>query len=327
MSDYEILYGAALSERIRSICSRDYVDCAVAFLSGAVRDDLFPRWKKQTVRFVCDISMGCNSQSALKAFGAPKNDNLKVRDGLHAKIYISEVGAIVSSANASLNGVGLTDRPAGNLEAGVFFNPNTTGWFDAKKLFEQLWASPMIDTKQLDRAPKFTSDPGKRISQEGGRDVSLLNRLKSYPEQFSSVLFVAEHVPIQPDEASKAARHYEAAAQEGEFEPQRRDLILTARHDEFPPIPRNAIMFWHDGEGGKVDILAYSDVVTVRSKKFTTLWGIKHWPKFWSALETKAPRKALSDAEQDFIRSLHDGSWVVSAEELARTLAEHDILS
>lgn len=325
MSDCEILSGAALSERIRGICSQDSVDCAVAFLSGAVRDDLFPRWKNQTVRIVCDISMGCNSQFALKAFGAPKNVNLRVRDGLHSKIYVSDFGAIVSSANASLNGVGLTNRPAGNFEVGVFLHPNTTGWLDAKKLFEQLWNSPVIDAKELDRAPKLTSDPGKRISQEGRRDRSLLKQLKSYPQQFSSVLFVAEHRPIKRKEASKAARHYEAAEQEGEFQTNRRDLILRARHAEFPPIPRNAIMFWHDGEGSKVDILAYSDVVAVRSKKFTTLWGIKHWPEFWRALETKAPRKALSDAEEDFIRSLHDGSWVVCADELASSVTEHEI--
>lgn len=102
----------------------------------------------------------------------------------------------------------------------------------------------------------------------------------SYPEQFSFVLFVAEHRPIKRKEASKAARPYEAAEQEGEFQLNRRDLILRARHAEFPPIPRNAVMFRHDGEGGKVEFLAYSDIVAVRSKKFNTLWNIKHWSKF-----------------------------------------------
>jgi len=77
MSECELLYGQALSDRVRLVCAEDEVDCAVAFLSTSVRDDLFPRWRKQTVRIVCDISMGCNSRSTLKAYGAPKNSNLR----------------------------------------------------------------------------------------------------------------------------------------------------------------------------------------------------------------------------------------------------------
>lgn len=58
---YVFLHGQALSDRIRVVCSANEVDCAVAFWSEKVRDDLFPRWQEQKTRIICDISMGCNA--------------------------------------------------------------------------------------------------------------------------------------------------------------------------------------------------------------------------------------------------------------------------
>lgn len=322
MSDCELLHGQALSDRIRVICAEDQVNCAVAFWSAAVRDELFPRWKKQTVRIVCDISMGCNSRSTLKSYGAPKSENLRVRDGLHAKIYISTAGAIIASANASLNGIGLRSRPAGNMEAGVFFAPNTTGWREAQQLFDQFWQSPMIDKNQLARAPKLTSDPGKRISAAGQLDPSLLQRVKSYTDQFASVLFMAEHERIDPKAEAKARVRYHAAEQAGAFEPKNRSLILNAEHDAFPPIPSNVIMFWHNGRSTKFEVLAYSNVVPVRSRNSTTLWGVKRWDRFWSAQNVQAPERNLSASDQAFLTSLKEGSWVLSATDFSHALLE-----
>lgn len=322
MSDCELLHGQALSDRIRVICAEDTVDCAVAFISAAVRDDLFPRWKKQTVRIVCDISMGCNSQSTLKSYGAPRSDNLRVRDGLHTKIYVSTSGAVIASANASINGVGLKSRPAGNMEAGVFFAPHTAGWREAGQLFDQLWQSPMIDKNQLARAPKLTSDPGRRISDVGRMDPSLLQRVKSYPDDYASVLFMAEHERIDSKDLAKARVRYEAAEQAGVFEPKNRSLILSAEHDEFPPIPGNVLMFWHNGRGTRHEVLAYSEVVAVKSRNHTTLWGVKRWDRFWSARNVPAPERKLSASDQAFVTSLREGSWVLSATEFSHAILE-----
>ncbi len=320
MSECELLYGQALSDRVRLVCAEDEVDCAVAFLSTSVRDDLFPRWRKQTVRIVCDISMGCNSRSTLKAYGAPKNSNLRVRDGLHAKIYISAVGAIVASANASLNGLGLKNRPAGNMEAGAFFAPNSAGWSEAGRLFNELWQSPIIDKGQLARAPKLASDPGKRISPSGQQDTSLLQRVRGYPDQFASVLFMAEHERIDPEDEAKARIRYDAAEQAEEFEPKSRSLILLAEHDAFPPIPSNVIMFWHNGRGTRFEIIAYYNVVSVRSRKYTTLWGVKRWDRFWSNQGVQAPERSLTVSDQKFLTSLDEGSWVLSASDFSHAL-------
>jgi hypothetical protein len=101
-----VLVGDELANKIREICAADEVDCAVTFWSGSSRDELFPRWKKQKVRIICDISMGCNSKGSLEAYGAPKNPLLRVWDGLHAKVFVSSAGAVVGSANASFNGLG-----------------------------------------------------------------------------------------------------------------------------------------------------------------------------------------------------------------------------
>ncbi|WP_271299186.1 phospholipase D family protein [Sphingomonas sp. CV7422] len=324
MDDIELLHGQNLADRIRAICAEESVDCAVAFWSAAVRDDMFPRWKKQIVRIVCDISMGCNSRSTLKAYGAPNNENLKVYDGLHAKIYISTVGAVIASANASLNGIGLQGRSPANMEAGVFFKAETKGWHDAKKLFEELWRSPVIDKRELARAPRVTSDPGKRISSLGPEDPSMLQQVKSYPDKFASVLFLAEHEKISPEDHAKAQKQYDSEDESGAFEPKKRSLILSAEHDEFPPIPASAIMFWHNGRGTKFDVIAYTDVVAVRSRKYTTLWGVKRWDRFWLGLKMQAPERSLSLADQQFIIDIDAGSWILAASDFSKVLLEKE---
>lgn len=228
----------------------------------------------------------------------------------------------MASANASLNGVGLSGQPAGNMEAGMFFATNTDGWREAKLLFHQLWKSPVIDKVQLARAPKSASDPGKRISDVGQLDPSLLRRVKSYPDEFASVLFIAENEHIDPKDEAKARVHYEAAKRAGTFEPKSRSLILNADHDTFPPIPGNVIMFWRDGRGARVEVFAYSSVVAVRSRKSTTLWGVKRWDRFWSGQGVKPPERSLSKSDQAFVTELHEGSWMLSASDFSHVLLE-----
>jgi hypothetical protein len=116
----------------------------------------------------CDIAMGCNSQKSLQRFGAPNNGDLKVLDGLHAKIYVSRAGAVVGSANASTNGIGLTNGEERNMAAGVFFARDSTGWQQAIAFFEWCWKTSVpLDQTQLGRARTWARDPGPVIGPEG----------------------------------------------------------------------------------------------------------------------------------------------------------------
>jgi hypothetical protein len=208
------------------------------------------------------------------------------------------------------------------MEAGVFFGANTAGWHEARQLFDQLWQSPVIGKKELARAPKLTSDAGPRISAAGQLDPSLLQRVRSYPDQFASVLFIAEHERIDPKDAARARLHYDAAERAGAFEPKKRSLILNAEHGMFPPIPGNVIMFWHNSRGTRPEVLAYTNVVPVRSRKYTTLWGVKRWDRFWSAQGVQAPERSLPASDWAFLTSLDEGSWVLSASDFSHALLE-----
>jgi hypothetical protein len=168
MTDGEFIYGSDLSDRIRLVCAEGDVDAAVAFWGHKVREHLFPNWEERRIRIVCDISMGGNSQKSLKALGAPNNENLRVLDRLHAKVFWSPVGAVVCSANASANGIGSLGEPAGNLEAGVYYQPYSAGWHAAGKFVTEAFDhGSVIDAEQLARAPVITGDPGVRIGPKG----------------------------------------------------------------------------------------------------------------------------------------------------------------
>lgn len=322
MSDREFLHGPALSDRIRKVCAEDVVDCAVAFWGKDMRDDIFPRWGKQTVRIVCDISMGCNSKSTLQAYGAPENKRLRVRDGLHGKIYISNVGAVVTSANASLGGIGLSGTTARNIEAGIFLAPDTPAWRDAKALFAELWKSPQIDEGQLARAPVYAFDPRPRISSDGHKDPSLLERLKSYPDQFEAVLFIAEHIRLKKEEIKEAKVFYKREEKAGNFEISKRSIILQAKRSYFPSIFSNVIMFWFNEKGTMFELNCYVDVVPVRTGKYITLWGKKNWRRFWSDFDAGSPTRHLTPSEQKVVTKLYDGSWALPASQLAHILSE-----
>ncbi len=173
----EFLVGRQLADRVRTICAEREVDCAVAFWGRDIRTALFPHWEGSGVRIVCDIAMGCNSQTALTKLGAPENPRLRVCDGLHAKVFISAAGAVVGSCNASLNGLGTAAVAPRNLEAGTFYPAGSQAWRDAKEWYADLFAngSLELDADQLARAPEVARDPGPRIGLEGGRSESLLD--------------------------------------------------------------------------------------------------------------------------------------------------------
>ncbi len=83
--------------------------------------------------------MGGTNPKELKNLGAPNNDNLQTFPGLHAKVYLSEAGGVVCSANASNNGVGFLGETPNLLEAGIFVDAQTRTLQDACKWFEKIW--------------------------------------------------------------------------------------------------------------------------------------------------------------------------------------------
>lgn len=152
----EFLHGEALSERIREVVQGRNVRCAVAFWGlGAVKElfgtDILER---ADVHVACDLSMGGTNPATLRALGAPDNQNIRFRDGLHAKVFLSANGAIVGSANASNNGIGFMGGNAQLLEAGTYVAPNSDAWRSIGGWFAKLWeqGSVQVDAVALNAA-------------------------------------------------------------------------------------------------------------------------------------------------------------------------------
>lgn len=188
------LDGGELGPAIRDLLQGASVRCAVAFWgNGAVRS-LFPAAEvSPDARVICDISMGGTNPHELEALGAPSNSNLLHLNGLHAKVYISDRGLIVGSANASNNGIGFLDV-AGLVEAGTFHEPGSDVFEQAVEWFEALWMrSKPIDGGQLDLARdawKRRKTGARGVPARTGDPTSLLDHVVSDPASFRGVGFV-----------------------------------------------------------------------------------------------------------------------------------------
>jgi hypothetical protein len=98
------------------LSSTQKVDCAVAFI-GEKAEALFSN--VQHGRIVCNLDSGCTNPKVIKALCEINGIEIKNNPNLHAKVYICQKVAIVSSSNLSSNGLGLEgDEVTGWLECG-----------------------------------------------------------------------------------------------------------------------------------------------------------------------------------------------------------------
>lgn len=154
----EFLVGEELSDRIRDVVGGNGVKCAVAFWSDnrfEIATEQVRDWK-----IICDLSMGATSPDELRRFGAPENENLRYFTGLHSKVYISDRGVVVGSANASARALGLDGRPAFLLEAGTFHAKDTDVWKVASDWFMSVFGkSSQVDEDALEDADRRYRHP------------------------------------------------------------------------------------------------------------------------------------------------------------------------
>ena len=172
------------------------VRCAVAFWgTGAVEHLFGPRGLPDNARIVCDLSMGSTNPKELRAMGAPTSRRLKHLVGLHAKVYISDRGAVICSANASENGIGFRDV-AGLVEAGVLLGPDTTGYARAAAWFGRVWQrSKLVGPSALARATEAWDRRArgrvpKPVFPIANGMPSLLRTVANDPSRFRGIGFV-----------------------------------------------------------------------------------------------------------------------------------------
>jgi len=322
--DCEFLSEAGLSNRIRQICDAQDVDCAVAFWGVGIKRDLFPRWSTGKIRVVCDISMGATCRAALHELGAPRNANLRVNDGLHSKVYISERGAVIGSPNASENGVGRNGSASGRLlEAGVFCpagskaHAEVAQWFNA--LFNQ---ASMVGQAELLRAPERSGELRLRGSRETLAGLSLLRRLRDYPQNFAGV-----HIAIAGealDEKKAAASTKERAKRRGAKPEKLKDSVIFQCPEEGKLVAFTGpvLQLWRPRS--ITWVTAYTDGSTWPPSDADTVFAIKDWRRFWKEIDQTPSEKRLSDEDSSRIGQLLDADdeqWFFTPEEFAGRLA------
>ncbi|WP_441256790.1 phospholipase D family protein [Bradyrhizobium sp. 482_C4_N1_1] len=154
----KFLYGSELTQRIKELCRIEgRIDLAIAYW-GSQALELLPLEPGRTnIRIVCCLSGGKSAPEVIKQFG----ERARQCDNIHAKVIWTSKGAIVSSANASSNGLPEEESLASSLlEAGVFVDDQTEldqieTWFE--RLFKT--GSERIDDLDL-RAAAAARPPG-----------------------------------------------------------------------------------------------------------------------------------------------------------------------
>ncbi|MFH1558421.1 MAG: phospholipase D family protein [Pseudomonadota bacterium] len=126
----EFLHNKDLHKAIKDIAAEPGAKCAVAFW-GKGSEMLV----SSDAQVICNLKTGGSNPHALKAICKRlKPGNLLQCDILHAKVYLGRSHAVIASANASANGLGLENgEQATWLEAGVSISDvgPVSDWFDA----------------------------------------------------------------------------------------------------------------------------------------------------------------------------------------------------
>lgn len=217
----KFIAGWELSLQAKEILAGNKLSCAVAFWgSGAKELLMHAHTDSSQIRIICDLRLGGTNPFELeKIFEDIPNGirQLKAPNILHAKVYISDVGALIGSANVSKFGLG--DAGSGSyLEAAIFFPPNSEMWNAAKSWFDELWTSNKRTTPIGKREIKNAQATWRPALQSGYRGAgetkkqyqpvrgSLISRIIGEPEKFDTVSFVVCGNPILEEQRKDAIR-------------------------------------------------------------------------------------------------------------------------
>ncbi|MBU2942001.1 phospholipase D family protein [Shimia thalassica] len=210
-----------LAKRIRKVMAGDNPWMCVAFLGPTWAEELFDgAAPPKDLRVVCDLRMGMTVQTALRVGGAPNNKRLRhlPDQQMHAKIYASDKGAIVCSANASHAALSSEDR----IEDGVWLPPEGAAYRTAQKTFKKRYRKAVpVDADSLANAPEHLG-ASTAAAVGSGQAVfkdppTLLQLLRHDPEAFKGIrlVFSNEDVSEAVKEGAKAIMEEELAKDGG----------------------------------------------------------------------------------------------------------------
>ena len=214
MSDALFLHGAALSAQIGEVTRGAHARCAVAYWGDGAFDTLFAdRADATTAQVVCDLTGGSTNPAEIERL-IERGLEVKAAPKLHAKLYLSEQGAVIGSANASRNALTRTDPEP--LEAGVFVSPGTAAYEEAGRHFKTLWAGAAdvtLEALEAARAAWRMAGRARALAHPkaiaGGR-LTLHENLLHRPEVFDGVDVVITKEDNPAEELEALSQAFEA---------------------------------------------------------------------------------------------------------------------
>ena len=198
----EYLTGADLNAKILETLQQPNPKMCVAFLGPDWVTTLFSDKPPASLKVICDLEMGVTTRQALSNFNAPNNKKLRHLPGmeLHAKVYLSEEGAVVCFANASRSALKNSKR----IEDGVWFSSDDPNYKKVANEFASRWErSKKIGKEELMKAPLFM--PSGSDSPENSSPRTLLQLVRTNSEKFDGISFVFSEAPV-PQEVRDEAR-------------------------------------------------------------------------------------------------------------------------
>jgi hypothetical protein len=132
------LYGRALSKKVDELLSENCT-CIVSYIGQGTTHKIRKINKIKKIKIICNFkSNGTNPYEVEELIKYLGNEKVKQMDSFHAKVYFSESGAVICSANLSTNGLELFNEPANQLEAGIFVENNGPEYNDVLKWYKSL---------------------------------------------------------------------------------------------------------------------------------------------------------------------------------------------
>jgi hypothetical protein len=332
-TDGEFLFGDRLSERVRDVARGHEARCAVAFWSRDGVGELFGfNALALKARIVCDISIGATSPDALEELGAPSNPQLRHHIGLHAKLYLSDRGLVIGSANASRGALGKGKAPRRLLEAGTFHGAGSDAWRNARDWFNDVHGkAKRVDTQALEWARKVyrPPPPGGQISR-APRPGSLLDAVRVAPERFAGVGFVfTRRVSNKAEiaDAKRSAKRLGGTVAKGMIDSWPSGGIFTGwSKTEVGTWPTLFFEFWQPAKS----LTVYGRKVSIHDPDHGSIFSTSARSEMSKRFGRDWPAKAAIDkadaALSLLIRGGVDGRLFADADDLAKRIAELDIL-
>jgi hypothetical protein len=302
------LTGKSLTQAIKKVAGGHDLRCAVAFWGlGAAHFLEEAGADLSAARILCDLSMGVTSADALVELGAPTNKRLCRHDGLHAKVYISDVGMVVGSPNASANGLGFDDHSAGWLEAGSFHEPNTQAWRDAASWFNAVYRKAQrVDDEALAEARRKAREKPDAVRLPV-REGSILDLVREHHEQFGPIGFVFTDTRSSKQERDKArdnlrqkfpAKKVDAMPDEG--------IFTHWSKEELNRWPTSFVSFFLSPRG---KLWVSGRLVVFHEYKTGSIFSRASWPNISQQLPRNAPSpKSIIEQDAKIVAALLDRS-------------------